>query len=40
MQGSYLLATEIARAINSLVLISSAFGSKAACASAENSFAL
>src|SRR5208282_6506165 len=38
MQGSHLVATEIARAINSLVLISSAFGSKAARARAENSF--
>src|ERR1019366_4123333 len=38
MEGSHLVATEIARAINSLVLISSAFGSKAARAKAANSF--
>src|ERR1700730_6473282 len=38
MQVSHLVATEIARQINSLVLITSAFGSNAARARAENSF--
>lgn len=38
MQGSHLTATEMASAINSLVLLSSASGPEAAIAMAENSF--
>jgi hypothetical protein len=38
MQESHLIATEMARAINSLVLLSIALGSEAARAKAANSF--
>jgi hypothetical protein len=38
MQGSHLTATEMASAINSFVLVSSASGPEAALAMAENSF--